>query len=140
MTHDSQDVTLPDMISLMTGLIDDALYPLHEKISRSDNNVLPKKDYDKLVCYRTSAENGLDTLIEGSASINKLLFKSITNRDNPATQEDVLKTLSMLTSISQIIQSMLMARDDANYLLDESSKQSATADVVDFQELQSASA
>ncbi len=140
MSYNSQNSALPGVDSLMTSLIDDALFPLHEKITQLDNNALPRDDYDKLVCYRTSAENTLDTLIEGSDSINSLLAKSITNRDNPATQAEVLNTLSMLSSISQLMQSLLMVRDDANYLLDESCKQSVGADVVEIQELKSASA
>jgi len=140
MTHDSLDASLPDMTSLMTGLIDDALYPVHERISQSNDNPLSQEDHDKLVCYRTSADNALDNLLTGSTGVNSLLIKAMTNRDNPATQEEVLKTLSILSGVSQLMQSLLMVRDDVEYLLEESSNRTKSAEIVEIQALQSASA
>jgi hypothetical protein len=115
----------------MTGVIDEALIPIHERIAQNEDKSLSKDDYDKLVCYKTSADSALDILVEGSAGISNVLSKAVTNPDNLATQEEMLKTLSMLSAVSQIIQNLLTVRTDAEYLLNESKTPSIScAEVV----------
>ncbi len=131
MPYEPPNPPLPDIGKLMTGVIDEALISIHERIAQNEDKSLSKDDHDKLVCFKTSADNALDILIEGSAGIGNVLSKAITNPDNPATQEEILKTLSMLSTVSQIIQNLLTVRSDAEYLLNESKTPDAScAEVV----------